>query len=57
MNDPIDLFDVDVPEPGAGRVVLHESPWVLLLYPETRSLVWVDLSHLPHTNLTGDGGD
>ena len=24
-----DPFDLDVPEPGAGRVVLHDTPWVL----------------------------
>lgn len=46
-----DPFDLDVPEPGAGRVVLHDTPWVLLLFPETRSLVWVDLTRMPHTNV------
>lgn len=52
MNNPSDPFDIAVPEPGAGRVVLHDTPWVLLLFPETRSLVWVDLTRLPHTNVT-----
>ncbi len=56
-----DPFDVDVPEPGAGRVVLHDTPWVLLLFPETRSIVWVDLTRLPHTSVpqetAGEPGD
>tara|TARA_R110002126_G_scaffold66038_9_gene167979 strand:- start:17915 stop:18145 length:231 start_codon:yes stop_codon:yes gene_type:complete len=53
-RDLFDLLDLKVPEPGAGRVVLHDTPWVLLAFPETKALVWVDLTQLPHSNLAPD---
>ena len=56
-RDLFDLLDLKVPEPGAGRVVLHDTPWVLLAFPETKALVWVDLTQLPHSNLSQDSDE
>lgn len=56
-RDLFDLLDLKVPEPGAGRVVMHDTPWVLLAFPETKALVWVDLTQLPHKNLALDSDE